>query len=221
MLDDLGGLVSVGGAGTAHTGGEFWRDERVISTVRSFVANGGGFIGVGEPSGHQWQGRTLQLATALGVEKETGFTLGYDKYNWEELPHFITESVNVDEIDFGEGSRGIYALEGTKVLAVRDKEVQFAANEFFGGRCVYIGGLPYSAENANLFMRAVLWSTRKEDMQNIWASSDVYVDVNYYPQTGKYCVSNNSYDVRSCNIYTDGDSFETQLEGGEIQWYER
>ena len=26
----------------------------------------------------------------LGVEKETGFTLGYDKYNWEEHPdHFL------------------------------------------------------------------------------------------------------------------------------------
>ena len=32
----------------------------------------------------------LQLSSILGVEKETGFTLGYDKYNWEEHPdHFI------------------------------------------------------------------------------------------------------------------------------------
>ncbi len=38
----------------------------------------------------QFQGHYLQLADLLGVEKETGFTLNYDKYNWEEHPdHFI------------------------------------------------------------------------------------------------------------------------------------
>ena len=30
-------------------------------------------------------GRYLQLAAPLGVEKETGFTLNYDKYNWDEM----------------------------------------------------------------------------------------------------------------------------------------
>ena len=67
-----------------------WEDAEVTAAVRGFIWNGGGFIGVGEPSGHQYQGRYLQLAGALGVEKETGFTLNYDKYNWEEHPgHFI------------------------------------------------------------------------------------------------------------------------------------
>mgnify|MGYP000311464406 CR=1 FL=1 len=50
--------------------------------VKGFVHRGGGLIGVGEPGGHQYQGRYLQLAAPLGVEKETGFTLNYDKYNW-------------------------------------------------------------------------------------------------------------------------------------------
>ena len=74
-----------GDADTAHTGGSVWENPRISSAIRSFVHNGGGFIGVGEPSGHQYQGHYLQLAGMLGVEKETGFTLNYDKYNWGKV----------------------------------------------------------------------------------------------------------------------------------------
>ncbi|MBD4632149.1 1,3-beta-galactosyl-N-acetylhexosamine phosphorylase, partial [Xanthomonas citri pv. citri] len=88
--------------------------------VKRFVWNGGGFIGVGEPSGHQYQGRYLQLSGVLGVEKETGFTLNYDKYNWDEHPdHFILADCTAP-VDFGEGKKSIYALEGAQVLVQRD-----------------------------------------------------------------------------------------------------
>jgi 1,3-beta-galactosyl-N-acetylhexosamine phosphorylase len=69
-------------------------------------------------------------------------------------------------------------------------------------------------------MNAVLWSTRQESMAKTWSTSDVFVDVHYYPQTGKYCVCNNSYDERESKVYTDADSFEVMLKGGEIRWYE-
>ena len=85
----------------------------------------------------QVSGRFLQLAGVLGVEKETGFTLGYDKYNWEEHPqHFILADCT-GPVDFGEGKKSIYALEGAQVLVQRDKEVQMAVNEFGAGRAVY------------------------------------------------------------------------------------
>ncbi|MEG2117208.1 MAG: 1,3-beta-galactosyl-N-acetylhexosamine phosphorylase, partial [Clostridia bacterium] len=84
LLDSIDVIINVGDADTAHTGGENWLDAGIIEKIRAFIYNGGGFIGVGEPSGHQSQGRFLQLASALGVEKETGFTLNYDKYNWTE-----------------------------------------------------------------------------------------------------------------------------------------
>ena len=66
---------------------------------------GGGFIGVGEPTGHQHQGRYIQLGNVIGVENETGFTLNYDKYNWENHPeHFILQDCT-KEVDFGEGKK--------------------------------------------------------------------------------------------------------------------
>jgi 1,3-beta-galactosyl-N-acetylhexosamine phosphorylase len=216
LLENYDVIINVGGEDTAHTGGAYWRNPQIITAVRSFIANGGGFIGVGEPSGYQWEGRTLQLASTLGVEKENGFTLGYDKYNWDEVPHFITEGI--EDIDFGEGTKNIYALEETEVLVQKDNEVFLATNWYFNGRSVYIAGLPYNHNNARLLHRAILWSTGREDKANLWSSSNVHVDVHYYPEKGMYCICNNTYQRQKATIYTSRESWETELGEGEIRW---
>ena len=43
--------------------------------MKKFIYNGGGFIGVGEPAAHQYEGHFFQLATVMGVEEENGFNL--------------------------------------------------------------------------------------------------------------------------------------------------
>ena len=71
-------------------------------------------------------------------DRETGFTLNYDKYNWDQhLDHFILADTT-GPVDFGEGKKNMYAYEGTDVLVQRDKEVQMAVHEFGSGRAVYI-----------------------------------------------------------------------------------
>ena len=221
ILKDVDVLVNVGDGDTAHTGGAVWEDPAVSAVIRGFIRRGGGFIGVGEPSGHQYQGHYLQLATALGVEKETGMTLNYDKYNWEEHPgHFILADVK-DAVNFGEGKKNIYALEGAQVLVQKDKEVQMAANEYGAGRTVYISGLPYSFENSRVLYRSILWASHSEDELHKWFSSNYNVEVHAYVKNGKYCVVNNTYEPQHTTVYTgDGASFELDLAANEIRWYE-
>lgn len=220
ILDDIDVLINVGDADTAHTGGEWWCNPVIAETVRRFVYNGGGIIGVGEPSAHQAQGHFFQLAQVFGVEEETGFTLGYDKYNWETHSHFITEDAG-ETIDFGEGKKNIYAFEGTQILVQNDKEVQLAVNEFGKGRAVYISGLPYSFENSRLLYRSVLWSSHDEDNLHKWFSTNYNVEVHAYVANGKYCVVNNTYEPQETVIYTgNGESFSLKLDANEIKWYE-
>lgn len=221
ILDGIDVLINVGGGDTAHTGGAWWEDADISSAVKRFVYNGGGIIGVGEPAGHQYQGRYIQLAQVLGVEKETGFTLGYDKYNWDEHPgHFILADCG-GEPDFGEGQKNMYALEGTEILVQHDKEVQMAVNSFGSGRAVYISGLPYSFSNSRVLHRAILWSSCAEDMLLTWFSSNYNVEVHAYPKNGKYCVVNNTYEPQDTTVYRgDGSSFELSLDANEIRWYE-
>ena len=220
-LDGVDVLINVGDGDTAHTGGCWWEDPAISSAIKSFVYHGGGLIGVGEPTGHQYQGQYLQLAKVLGVEKETGFTLGYDKYNWEQHPdHFILADCQ-GEMDFGEGKKNIYALEGTQILVQKDKEVQMAVNAFGKGRAVYLSGLPYSFENSRVLYRAILWSTHDEEKLHLWFSTNYNVEVHAYVKNGKYCVVNNIYEPQSTTVYRgDGSSFQLDLDANEIRWYE-
>ena len=221
ILNEVDVLVNVGDGDTAHTGGAVWEDPAVSAAIRGFIRRGGGFIGVGEPTGHQYQGHYLQLASALGVEKEMGMTLNYDKYNWEEHPgHFILADVK-DEVDFGEGKKSIYALEGAQVLVQKDKEVQMAANEYGAGRTVYISGLPYSFENSRVLYRSILWASHSEEELHKWFSSNYNVEVHAYVKNGKYCVVNNTYEPQHTTVYTgDGASSELDMAANEIRWYE-
>ena len=221
LLDSLDVIINVGDADTAHTGGIWWEDPEISSAIRKFVWNGGGFIGVGEPSGHPYQGHIFQLASVLGVEEENGFTLNYDKYNWEEHPdHFILQDAD-RPVDFGEGKKNIYALEGTEVLVQRNKEVQMAAHDFGKGRAVYISGVPYSFANSRTLYRAILWSAHSEEELHTWFSSNYNVEVHAYVKNGKYCVVNNTYEPQDTTVYTtDGSSFALHLDANEIKWYE-
>ena len=219
ILKDIDVILNIGGADTAYTGGENWIDEKVVTAIKRFVYEGGGFIGVGEPTAHQWEGRFFQLASVLGVEKENGMTLNKDKYNWDEHEHFITEDVK-GEIDFGEGMKSIYALDGTTILCQREKEVQLAVREFGKGRSVYISGLPYSFENSRLLYRAVIWSASDEENLHRWFSSNYNVEVHAYVANGKYCVVNNTYEEQDTIVYKgDGSSFPLHMEANEIIWY--
>ena len=220
ILDDIDVILNVGDADTAYTGGDNWTDETIITAVKKFIYNGGGFIGVGEPAAHQHEGHFFQLATVMGVEKELGFTLNYDKYNWDEHDHFIKEDCT-KEIDFGEGEKNIYALDGTEILVQRNKEVQMAVNEFGKGRCVYISGLPYSFENSRILYRSIIWASHDEDNLHRWYSTNFNVEVHAYVKNGKYCVVNNTYEPQSTTVYKgDGSSFDLNLDAHEIIWYE-
>lgn len=219
LLKEFDVLINVGDADTAHTGGEWWCNPEVSSAVKRFVYDGGGIIGIGEPTAHQAGGHFFQLSNIFGVEEERGFTLGYDKYNKEEHPHFITEDAD-DTIDFGEGKKNIYALEGTTILRMQDESVQLAVNSFGSGRAVYLSGLPYNFANNRLLHRAILWSAGKESGLQQWFSQNLYVEVHAYPDNNRYCVVNNTDEHQDTVVYRgDGSSFTLGMEANQIVWY--
>ena len=220
ILKDIDVILNVGDGDTAYTGGANWEDADLVAAINQFVYNGGGFIGIGEPTGHQWQGKYIQLRSVLGVERENGFDLNKDKYNWEEHDHFIIQDCK-GEIDFGEGKKNMYAMPDTTIIKQKDKEVQMAVNEFGDGRGVYISGLPYSFENSRLLYRAILWASHDEENLHKWFSTNYNVEVHAYVKNGKYCIVNNTYEPQSTTIYKgDGTSFDLDMEANEIIWKE-
>ncbi len=226
--EDIDVIINVGAEGTAFSGGAEWKDEKLVATVRKWVAEGHGFIGVGQPTACQTLDRSFVLADVLGVDEEKGRTLSYSKYNVEKKAHFITEDV-VGEIDYGEGTKNIYAYPSAEVLdiVVSDRfkrsfnigEVLLAANQYANGRGVYIAGLPYSVQNARLLYRAIFWAASKEkEMYNAF-SSNPYVECNYYPESKKYALVNNT-DKEQKTVFFDanGKEKEVTVKANDILW---
>lgn len=212
-------VINVGDAYTAPSGGAYWTNPKVSSAVKAFVAQGGGLIGVGEPTACEYQGRYFTLANVLGVNKEVGFSMSTDKYNWEEHSHFITEE-SPETIDFGEGMKNIYALSEAEILKKDGEDVQMAVNSFGDGRSVYISGIPYSFENSRMLYRAIFWAAGMEQEMKKWYSSNYNVEVNYYPATGKYCIVNNTYEPQETVIYDGkGQARSMQLKANDILWF--
>lgn len=217
---DIDVIINAGDAGTAFSGGEEWLDEKLTTTIREWVYNGGGFLGVGDPTAVHHGGRFFQLADIMGVDKELGFTLSTDKYFKTALDaHFITED-RISDFDFGESKHDIYALSAnTEIIEYSNNEVHMASNRYGKGRGVYISGLPYSYENTRLLMRAMFYAAGKEDQYHIWYADNLNCEVNAYPESGKYAILNNSNETQTTNFYDgDGNCESITLEPREILW---
>jgi 1,3-beta-galactosyl-N-acetylhexosamine phosphorylase len=218
LLNQCDVVINVGDAYTATSGGEYWLNAKLSSAVKAYVANGGGFIGIGEPTAYQHEGRYFTLANVLGVDKEIGFSLSTNKYNWEENSHFITKDSS-SEINFGEGMRNVFALPSATVIKQTDQNVQLAVNEFGNGRSTYISGLPYSFENSRLLYRAIFWAASKETSMHKWYSENYNVELNYYPSSNKYCIVNNTYEPQQTVVYDgNGKATEMSLKANAIIW---
>ena len=218
-------IINAGDAYTAFSGGEEWLDERLQVSIRKFVYEGGGFIGVGEPTACEGNGRYFRLADVLGVDKEIGYTLSNDKYNIQKQPDELTEGVK--EIDYGEDKKNIYALDGTKVLDItfsdRFKrnvnvgEVKMAINEYGKGKSFYITGIPYSFRNSRLLYKAMCRVANK----NLYEcySTNENTECNYYPASGKYAVINNAKTEQRTEFYDEkGVKTELTLKPMEVRW---
>jgi len=227
---DIDVILNVGDAGTAYSGGKNWDDAFIVSTIRKWVAEGHGFIGVGEPTAYLKGGKFFQLSDVLGVDREKGFTLSEDKYNIKQEKHFITADVR-SKIDYGEGIKNVYALNGAKVLDVifSDRcarnvnvgEVMLSTNEYIAGRGVYIAGIPYSAQNTRLLLRSLFWVSHKEEDMFKAFSSNINTECTYYPKSNKYAIINNTGEQQLTTFYDiDGNKRDIQLQPNGIVWIE-
>ncbi len=218
--EDVQVIINAGAAGTAFSGGEVWQDQEIAAAVRRFVYNGGGFVGIGEPSAVNFGGRYFQMADVLGVDKELGFGLSTDKYFTSAKEHHFLKEDRMSPFDFGEGVRDVYALsEDTEIVEFSQGEIHASAHKYGRGRGVYLAGLPYSYDNTRLLIRSLYYSAGQEDRMKIWYADNPLCEVHAYPETGQYAVVNNSQNLQTTLIYDGGGKArEVRLEGGQILW---
>ncbi len=228
-LQDYDVVMNYGDRDTAFVGVEAWKDGEVIAAVRKYIYEGGGFVGMGEPTSALREGKFFQLAEALGVDEELSFSMIKHKHNFTKVEkHFITADV-AGEIDYGGELNNIYALEGTQVLDIQADpymglsmeggNVRMACKEYGKGRTFYATGMNYNFENTRLLYRALLWAAKKEERLQKAYSSNVNTECHYYPNSGKYAVVNNGTEAQTTTFFDiDGNEKVLDLKPLEILW---
>ncbi len=205
VSDDVQVIINCGCEGSAWSGGRYWDNPKVIETLQAWVAEGGSFIGIAEPSALRRPDTFFQLSPVLGVDRDTGARIAHGKYKWDLVDaHFITEDL-AHAPDFGKHVDGIFTLGAdTKVLATRDGEVMVSAHTFGKGRAVYLSGFRITAENTRLIHRAIHWAAGQEESFRHWTCSNVQTECAYFAAEKKLVVINNSDTEQTTDVF-DGE----------------
>ena len=197
---DIRVIINVGDAYTSFSGAENWIDEAVVTTLRQFVDEGGGFIGVGEPTAYQHQGRFFQLADVLGVDREMGFSLSTENItrkirsilSWKILkgilisekvrPAFMRREIIIRFLQWMENTASWLLINTEKVTVLLCRIAVFPSE------------LPYSA-SCNL-----LCSGMEQEMKRYYVTN-VDTEVTVFQKTQKIAVINNSGKECQTDLY--------------------
>lgn len=223
-LADVDVVINAGALDTSFSGGNAWDSAELQQLIRAFVWNGGGFIGIGAPTGRtNVSGPVFALEDVIGADMEIGWGLSNTRHWGSDADsHFILTDLT-EPLDIGEHP-GDVVPTGTDFQVLRHgrKCVYLGVNSYGKGRSVYIAGSPYSAQNARLLHRAIVWSANKEDQ---WAtlpvSSNPQIELGWYPQLNRLFVFNNSAQPQKTLIQGDtvsADVASVTLEGHGSTW---
>jgi len=173
--------------------------------VRSWVAAGGAFIGIGEPTAVPFGGSYFQLSDVLGVDRETGRSICCSNYVFHPPAeaHFVTQDLKSPP-DFGRDVDGVFVLDGgTEVLAERDGSPVIAARRYGRGRSLYLSGFVFSLANTRLLHRGIAWCARKEAEFAAWTCEDFRLECAWYPAKRTLVVINNCSDPVASRVIDD------------------
>ncbi|WP_099331627.1 1,3-beta-galactosyl-N-acetylhexosamine phosphorylase [Actinomyces minihominis] len=219
VLDDIDVLINAGARDTAFSGGVEWKNPQLQAMIRRYVYNGGGFVGVGAPTAYTPEaGPVFQLDDVLGVDMEIHWTLSTTRHPEPVAEdHFITRDL-IGDLDTGEDPGDIIAVgSGVSVLSEKDGSVKLSVNDFGAGRAVYFAGLPYSATNSRLLLRALMFAAHAEEQwEDVLITTNPEVEVAWYPNVNRAFVYNQSAQPESTRVLgghdSNGDRVEVEVE---------
>lgn len=217
--EDVDVIINDGDAGTSWSGGDWWAEPSILSSIRRFVAEGGGFLGCRGPSACFRQGNFFQLNDVMGVERETGFAVqSPPAAPAETTPHPITSGLE-NLLDFGPKDSNIHVVDPkTFVLAAGEGHVHAAAHSFGKGRSVFFSALPYSLGNAEALYRSLLWAAGKDSQSSLFRCSNPLTDCAWYEQAQKWVVVNNSGEKQVTTLQSPRGSWEMELLPWEVRF---
>lgn len=216
--EDAKVIINAGVEGSAWSGGDVWDNDKLITMITDWVANGGGFIGVNEPTSSKRPDSFFSLNHVLGVDRNTGDMDCVGTYDYELVKdHFITD----DSFDLDLKKReGVYVLgKDTKVLVEKDNTPILTAHEFEEGKAVYMSSFKFSNENTRLLLRSILYVMGEEEQVKNYFSDNLHTECAYFADSKQLIAINNSDTKQITKIHlSDNESLEVELDAYETKF---
>lgn len=215
---DIDVIINAGLVDDSWSGGEYWQNPAIVAHISEFVYQGGGFIGIGEPSAQRFSSQYFQLSHLMGVDREIGLTQAFDRLPIKlESNHFIGDGLDLTNRT-GEKVGNVYINDKeTQVLAANGDSVSIATYEVGEGRCIYLSGFNYNAEETRLLTQMLHWATQKEHEMGPWTTDNTWIECSYYANSGKLVIINNSAEKQKTRIQTFAESIEAELDPHEAK----
>lgn len=216
---DIKVIINMGEANTAWSGGENWSNPQVLSCIRRFVSEGGGLLGIGDPSAWQANGRYYQLGDIFGIEKEIALTMGRVASPLKlDQEHILSQYVT-NGIVFEHASYVYPQKNDLSIIAANGQHIALSTREFGKGRSIYLSQVLFNMETARLLEHILNWLMRHEPSNTPYLSGNPYIDLAYYPQHQELALVNSS-PLSQTTTFSDhcGKHHAINLEGYEWRW---
>ncbi|MCL2034651.1 MAG: 1,3-beta-galactosyl-N-acetylhexosamine phosphorylase [Oscillospiraceae bacterium] len=182
--DDLNVIINAGFAGSAWSGGDKWRNERLVAALTHWIHKGGVLLGVGAPSAVNGYDTFFRMAHVFGVDIDTGERINHGQWSFEVVR---------SEIAF-EGIKpqpGIYLTnKQTRILAAADGHPLHTENSFGRGMGLYLSSYRHGPQNTRSLKQLILEACGCAD--TTWDCSDSRLEYAFFPHSKAVVIVNNS-----------------------------
>jgi beta-D-galactosyl-(1->4)-L-rhamnose phosphorylase len=209
---DIDVIINAGRAGDAWSGGHHWANPDIIVAISAFIAQGGAFLGIGEPSALEHHDQYFQLAHLLGVDRDRGLTEAFDRPTFDLDAHFLSEGITMEDRTVQAIDRLFLTSASARVVQSHQKSPQIVTHEVLQGRTAYFADFRFGAIDTRLLHRTLHWLTRKESQVDLLCPSNPKTDCAYFPDQQKLVVVNNTATTQHTTIQTETARVNLSLE---------
>jgi len=202
VLENYDVVINAGYAGSAWSGGDGWKDEKVISLLTEWAYKGGVFLGVNEPSAVSGYDTAFRMAHVLGVDEDMGARSCHGKWAVEqtekqELMELLPEGAYVS------ARAGRYLIDDqSDVLLEEGGCPALALHPFGAGMGIYLASFEKGAANNRMLLNLILAGCGEDPRQD-YLTDNIHVECAWYPASRKLAVINNSDEAQHCRIGTE------------------
>ena len=215
-LKNVDVVINAGYAGSAWSGGDAWKDEKLLEQVFQWVYEGGAVIGIGEPSAVEGYADYFRLAPVLGVDMDTGAKVCHGKWQFETTP---VPGLLPDGCRISPRPKRYLTDPDTKVLMACGEDPVLAVHAFGKGKGIYLSSYGITPENTRLLQNLILYAAGQEWSQP-YLTDNPQTECTYFPDSHVLAVINNSPAAQNTRIATGHGNVELHLSGFESRYLE-